>query len=276
MSSISFKSLAVAVPRDPKIGAVKVDDYGYTKMLIGAIGAFNSKGEYYEATKEVRQLFMGSSVLQMQIAENSLYGENGHPDLTGLDEPTAMSRFLSIREPNVCTHFRAIYLDPEYYRTSSTMQAGEIAVIGELCPAGDKREVVAEAFNNPYANLSYSIRCITQPKLINGRVHRAIKSIITFDKVWMGGIKHSTKRNAALLPTSEARIIDTIENYGLEADINSLGDLVTSMQNNPSKFSAESTALAKGVFTEIYSHLEHGNKLPNRLENTLSVCNYLI
>jgi hypothetical protein len=98
------------------------------------------------------------------------------------------------------------------------MQKGEIAIMAELKPYGDKQEVVAEAFANPFMNLSYSIRCITQPRNVAGRIHRIIKSIITFDKVYMPGIKHASKQNALLATTSEAYAIDEIKSLINEKD----------------------------------------------------------
>lgn len=255
MSDITFRSIAVAVPRDVKAGKLRTDEYGYTRMVVGTLGAFNSKGELYEATKEVCDLFSSSSLLQLQIRENSLYGENGHPDLTGLDERGAMARFCSIYEPNICTHIRSVHLDPEYYKASPNMKKGEIAIIADIKPYGEKAELVAEAIANPFMNLSYSIRCITQPKRVGGIVHRIIKSIITWDKVYFPGLSAANKRNA-LWRSSEAAVLYEIEEAGIDSNINALADMVQDMQANPSMYSTESISIANGVFNEVQQHLD--------------------
>lgn len=268
MSDILFRSLQVAGPTT-KVGKIDTDEYGYGTMVLGAIGGLNSKGEYYECTREVMQLFDKSSILQQQVQASSLYGENGHPNLTGMNEQQAMSRFLSIQEPNVCTHFRNIYLDPNYHTKSSTMRKGEIAIIGELKPYGDKAEVVNEAFKNPHMNLSYSVRCLSRPKTINGTIHRTILSIITWDKVYMGGIKHAVKANATI--TKESAVLSIINDAGFTSDAATLGNLILSMQENPSVYTTESMHIAKGVFDEVTRGLAQERKDYNVIDNIITM-----
>jgi len=271
MANIQFRSLAVAVPRDSNAGVLQTDPHGYARMCIGGLNTLNSRGEYYEATDEVVDLFTGSSLLQLQVKNNALYGENGHPSLIGMNDRDATARFMTIYEPNVCTHFKGIYLDTEYYKTSPTMQKGEIAIMAELKPYGDKQEVVAEAFANPFMNLSYSIRCITQPRNVAGRIHRIIKSIITFDKVYMPGIKHASKQNALLATTSEAYVIDEINKAGMSTDINTLATIIEEMQQSSGRFSTECVSTALGVFDEVRRHLDNTGESYNRVDSVISM-----
>lgn len=263
--NITFRSIAAAYPRNQKIGVLSTDDHGYCSMVVGAIGTFNSKGEYYESSQEVQNLFKTSSLLQLQIRENSLYGENGHPSLVGMTEQQAFNRFMSIYEPNVCTHFRAIDLDPDYYKHSDTLKKGEIAIVAQLKPYGDKAQIVTEAMSNPYMNLSYSIRCVTKPKQVGNIMHRIIKSIITFDKVYMPGISHASKRNAAL--HTESFILSELDKAELTLDIEQVAGFVESMQAHPSEYSTESVMLAKGMFKELQQHLDSTNVQYGRVES---------
>jgi hypothetical protein len=270
MTDITFRSIAVAVPRDVKAGTLRTDEHGYTRMVVGTLGAFNSKGELYEATKEVCDLFSSSSLLQLQVRENALYGENGHPDLTGMNERQAMARFCAISEPNICTHLRSVHLDPDYYKSSPNMKKGEIAIIADLKPYGARAELVTEAMANPFMNLSYSIRCITQPKQVGGIVHRIIKSIITWDKVYFPGLSAANKRNA-LWRSSEAAVLFEIENSGVTSNINALADMIQDMQTNPTTYSTESISLAKGVFNEVQQHLEATGESYDRCDSIISM-----
>lgn len=250
----------VAAPLNAKIGTISVDESGYAPLLVGALGTHNSRGQIYDATPDVTTLFKDASVLQRMVKESALYGENGHPNVTGMNQQDAMARFVDIHEPNVCAHFSEVWLDPNFYKQSDTVRKGEIAIFANTAAFGAKKEVVADSFANPRVNLCFSIRCLTRNYMVGNTLHRVIVTPITFDRVYLPGIRHATKLNAPTNTVDRRALETSLEKMVLNLDSERLGDAIIAME--ASELAVEKLNYAKDMFKELQQHLDSRKIFP--------------
>lgn len=184
---------AVAGPGINSSAALKPDDTGYVKVILGGFNVLNSAGQYYPLTDTVKSIFDNSSVFQRRVASGYLCAENGHPDIVGLPEARQVQRILTIKEDNVCSHIRKVSLE------AAKDEFGKDIVLqyGWIKPSGAKGYVVEEMLKNPLENLAYSIRAFVDMQRINGVLHKFVKSIVNWDRVIEPGIKQANSFTTA-------------------------------------------------------------------------------
>ncbi|MGI9212448.1 MAG: S80 family phage morphogenetic serine protease, partial [Methylococcaceae bacterium] len=73
-----IKFTATKLSSHGKMGAIPVDVDGYRTMIVGALNAFNSSGEYY-VLDAAKKLFEESSTFMRRVRNGCLKGEVGHP-----------------------------------------------------------------------------------------------------------------------------------------------------------------------------------------------------
>jgi hypothetical protein len=187
-----------------KTGLLKPDADGYYTMVVGALGVFNSAGQYYVWNEQVKALFDSSSAMQRRVADGSLRGEYGHPRPSPNMKPSDfLARVLDIFEPNVCCHFRKITLDFNNVRDAKGQMV--VAIVAEVKPSGPMGPALAASLANPSENVCYSIRSLTTDSIIGGGVQKLLRTIVTFDNVNEPGISVAKKWNA---PSLEGLVAD--------------------------------------------------------------------
>lgn len=215
MNLVKFTEIAFS--SNNKKGILKPDEYGYYTVILGALNAYNSVGEYY-TSEGVLELFQSSSLLMKCIKDGNLYSELGHPKKEpGMTLEQFYSRVMTIDERNICGHISEITLDFEYGKKHPELNNPDlIAIIGKVKPAGPHAEVLRQSLENPKENTSFSIRGLTENKFINGKVVRRLTYIRTFDFVWAPGIEIAKK---SFSPTLEditsgknTELLDTVVN----------------------------------------------------------------
>lgn len=188
-----------------KAGILKPTEDGYYTVVLGALNVFNSAGAFYpfEAAK---QLFQESSSLMRRIANGACRGEYGHPRQGAMNTREFMGRVMDIYEPNVCCHFRKVWID--YNGVRDERGRPVIAVMGEVKPVGPMGAALKAALDNPSENVCFSVRSITNDYPINGVTQKNIRSIITWDYVNEPGISVAKKwHSPALESFEEHRVI---------------------------------------------------------------------
>lgn len=190
-----------------KKGILVPDANGYYEMILGGLNTHNSAGEYY-TSEQVIELFESSSQLQRRVRNGALYAELGHPKpVPGQPHETFYRRVLSLEETNQCAHISEITLDTDYGKKHPELGNPKlIAIIGKVKPAGAKAGVVQEAFDNPKQSAAFSIRGITDNKLIGGKMVRRLVTIVTFDFVMEPGIAIATKWRSPSMESEPQRV----------------------------------------------------------------------
>lgn len=174
-----------------KVGILRPDADGYYTVVVGALNFYNSAGAYYPLAP-AKALFDESSSFQRRVKNGCLKGETGHPRMVpGMSVRDFMTRVMDIYEPNVCCHFRKIYLD--YDRVKDDRGRPVVAIVAEVKPTGPMGPALKAAFENPSENVCFSIRSITNDSMVGGTLNKAIKTIVTFDWVTEPGISVATR-----------------------------------------------------------------------------------
>lgn len=193
-----------------KKGVLKPDEDGYYTVVLGAYGAHNSAGMFYDL-QSAKPFFRPGSALMRQIEKGVLRGEHKHPepDMNITDMRTREKAFIDrVREidsDRVSHHIRALRLE-EGQRDDQGRPI--MAVVGEIRPAGPYGDVVRQALENPHENVYFSVRSLTMDDRMRGVKYT--REIITWDYVNEGGIYNAQKyRSPALESFQEVEITPT-------------------------------------------------------------------
>ena len=182
-----------------KTGKLPCDENGYYTVILGALDTFNSAGAYYPLEPS-RQLLDSSSIFIRRVKSENLRGEYGHPKREpGQSQQEYLQRAYSIYEQCVSHHIADVWLD--YDRIKAPDGRMVVAIMGKVRPEGPFGPYLKEQFENCKSNVCFSIRSLTDDKLVGGIVHKILKTIFTWDYVNEPGIAVAKKFYS---PTLEA------------------------------------------------------------------------
>lgn len=170
------------------------DENGYYRVILGAINAFNSAGDFY-ISEGVNDLISNqSSSLARRIKSGYLKGEVGHPILEpGMTKSQYYARNMRIDQNNVSHHIRDVILTPTNEPCGIPGGGNIILIEGWVKPAGSKGDALKKALDNPDENVAFSIRSFTQDMVQGGVNRKKLLQIITWDWVVEPGIKFANK-----------------------------------------------------------------------------------
>lgn len=182
--SIVVETLYIREGRELK--KARPDENGYYTMPLAVLGIPTRNKTYYDINSIVTQLNTDTYIRQM-IQDGTLYGEYGHPDLSGLDNHQAMSRLVRVDEKMVSHHIKEV-------KTGELLESGGRILYGKIKPFGPYKDSLQDNLDNPCMNTAFSLRSIASEKPMNGLLYREIKKLITFDAVLAGGYAEASKR----------------------------------------------------------------------------------
>lgn len=172
-----------------KRGKLKAEG-NYYEIALGAFDVCNEQGEFYAFTNELKAMFAASSSLMRRINKGYLRGEAEHPaPAPGQSLDSFLNRWRSIRMDNVATHIKSVRLSYEKDHTGKNI----VVCYGLVCGSGPHKEGTDSMLINVEENVAYSIRSMTEPRVVGGRKHKCITSIITWDLVNEPGISLANK-----------------------------------------------------------------------------------
>jgi hypothetical protein len=205
-----------------KKGIIKPDSDGYYELVVGGLNIFNSANSFY--TADSASLFENPS-FKRRIQNGALKGEVGHPfnDCTGsagsngscyVSQEAFLDRFLTIRETNVCAAHSKIWLD--FDRIKDKNGRPIIAIMAKTKPAGIHADVLKDSLDDPKQNTAFSVRGITEDRMVGGIRNRTLKTIITFDYVNEPGIHVATEWESPALESFYEKQVDSRDIIKLE------------------------------------------------------------
>ena len=221
-----------------KVGNLKKNENGYYPMVVGALNAFNSSGQFYDY-EQSRLLFEESSSFMRRIKRAALRGEYGHPKPPAREADPRMQRIreeefarrcLTIDELNVCCHHMRLWLD--FDNVKDKQGNSVISIMSEVAPNGPLGNVLEKQLNNPNENVCFSIRAFTNNTLVRGTEVRVLREVVTFDYVNEPGIA-----------TAEKYLSPALENFLEQPMSRSLLEDAL-YKNRPSGISMESAIVA--------------------------------
>lgn len=180
-----------------KQGILTPDDSGYYVLVLGAYGAYNSAGMFYDLGSGA-SMFKEDSPLMRRLAKGVLYMEFKHPepfwpDGKKMSDAEYMMRIRKIDDDRVCAHIRKLYLMDGVDEQNRKVKY----VIGEVKPYGPYAKIFQDSLNNPHQNTYCSVRSITQDDVMRGIKYT--REISTWDFVGEGGIYGANKYNSPAL-----------------------------------------------------------------------------
>lgn len=194
MNSVFFS--CTSLQGTNKVGKLKQLDNGYYRMVVGALGMFNSAGHFY-TYEQAKHVFLEDGAFMRRVRRGALRGEYGHPRPGNMTDIQFARRVLDIDEKSVCCHHRNI----ELVFDEMTDERGNpvIAIYSEVAPDGPYGPALAKQLENPSENVCFSIRAFTKDYKVMGVKNRDIKSVVTFDYVNEPGMSVAEKfKNPAL------------------------------------------------------------------------------
>jgi len=180
-----------ALDNTGKQGILNKDDDGYYTVVLGALGVYNSAGQFYEHQEAVK-LFEGSSSFQRRVKGGKLKGELGHPKfMPGMTEDQFVNRVMNIYEDNVACHYKEIWLDFDSVKDEQGKPV--IAMLAKVKGSGPHGGHFEKSLDNKHENVCFSIRAFTDDYREHGITKRVLRQIITWDVVTEPGISVAEK-----------------------------------------------------------------------------------
>lgn len=189
-NKIVFSSVKTTKKFDNK--KLDMDGDGYYTIILGALNIFNSGGAFYEEAGS-KALFESSSDLMRRIKNGFLKAEVGHPKKQpGQTMSEYMNRILTIDPNNVCANIKEVWLEDSGKKDAGS-DKNIIYIYGKVKPSGTKGDFLKELFDDPEANVAFSVRSLTKDQMVNGIVVKTLKTIIGWDFVIEPGLNVATK-----------------------------------------------------------------------------------
>jgi hypothetical protein len=196
MSNIA-KYSCTALAGTNKVGKLRADENGYREMVLGAYDFDNSAGAVYPF-ESAQSLFKSSSSLMRRIANGQCRGEYGHPKpLPGMTNQQYLERILRIEESAICVHFKEVWIDKDNVKDERGKPV--IAVVGKVKPCGPNGPALEEQLNNTEENVAFSVRSLTNDRMVAGKLHKHMKVLVCWDYVNEPGISVANKYQAPAL-----------------------------------------------------------------------------
>ena len=209
MGVVTYQSMALKAAN--KRGRMKKDSEGYVDIIGGAFNSSNAHGDFY-SMEGVTKLLEHGSIAARRMGNSQLYSELGHPQQGNLSLTAYKKRLLQISEKHQCNHIKKITLDTELWKTTKGLERGSVATILKVKPYGPYAHVIDTAINTPSINLAYSIRSFVRNGFSNGRIHKKVLDIVTYDNVGSQGMPTANKYSS---PSTESIIELDVDSYEL-------------------------------------------------------------
>ncbi|EJO2543926.1 hypothetical protein NRE35_004292 [Salmonella enterica] len=216
-------------------GTIKRIDNNYCQVVLGALEYPNSVGAVYDLQSAVA-IIEKSQIFNRRMHQGFLRGELGHPvERECRDYNDFVRRIHTIDERNVSCHIRRVWIEPNY-----TGPDGKkiIAILGEVAPSGPHAAQLERKLNNPHENAAWSVRSLTNDRIIGGVKRKFFDSIITWDEVNEPGLAPANKFNA---PSCESADIFVAESVPVTP---ALIDLISAEAKRHHGIGMESTAIS--------------------------------
>ena len=187
-----------------KAGILKPDADGYYRMNLGAFEMENASGIYYAFNDYLKRMFSPESLLAKRIAAGRLRGETEHPmPQPGQSQTAYFNRLRMIDGKYAICHFRDVTATADKDATGKKI----IRIEGSVKPSGTQRHVLEDQIKSKEENVCFSVRTICGQYAKDGRWHRDVKELLTWDNVNDGGIITANKFDSAGLESATDLIL---------------------------------------------------------------------
>lgn len=177
------------------------DSRGYTKVILGAFNMPNKSGIVYPFLPQVEKLFQPGSAFHNKLLARELKGECGHPLPYGMTLQQFLLRLQKIEPTLVAVHINEL----ELVETKTDKGLPIILVWGWVIGSGPYGPSLDKQLANKEENVAFSLRSLTDPVMIDGRMCKVVWDMITYDLVSSGGIIYAEKSNSIMLDGTDMK-----------------------------------------------------------------------
>jgi hypothetical protein len=237
----------IRLKNSTKKGVLTPDENGCYTLVVGAIGAYNSAGAFYDYDSAAK-FFTKDSSFQRKIARGVLRGEYGHPVKTSsMSEADYFKRILTLDEKSICCEFTEIWLKKE--KLNDDKGRPVTVIMAKVRPMGPYGECLRKQLETPGMQVCFSIRSFTESVMRGGVEHKFLDKIITFDYVNEPGMYNAEK---LLSPTLESHAEHTF----------SMDEIIENIKKTPKGLSNENSWIdVKYIEKEFNCGKQVGNQL---------------
>jgi hypothetical protein len=187
MSVITFASIGAG-----KQIVINKDEEGYYEIRVGSFNVFNSVGEYYPLTQQVKDI-LSDSRFTKDLADGKIYSELDHPEFKkGMGVEEYIRRNIEIKPDNLIAHIKEVRLE-QTNESSNNGSDRVVACFVKVKPFGTHADILEKSLNTSSINTAFSLRCLYRPRTVGSVVYRDISTIVTWDFVLANGVEKSDK-----------------------------------------------------------------------------------
>ena len=118
-------------------------------------------------------------------------------NLPGMTNQQYLERILRIEESAICVHFKEVWIDKDNVKDERGKPV--IAVVGKVKSCGPNGPALEEQLNNTEENVAFSVRSLTNDRMVAGKLHKHMKVLVCWDYVNEPGISVANKYQAPAL-----------------------------------------------------------------------------
>ena len=190
---LTFHAETMLVRDGGQLRAPVPDKYGfYENIPMAVLGIPTQNNTYYFVNEFKDQIVNPNSFFNKVLTDGKLYGEWGHPKLTGMSREDQLNRLSVIDEDRISHNFRNV-------RNGRELSTGGMLVVADIKPHGPQAGPLRASLDDPYVNTAFSLRGITDTEMRGGIAYRRLRKLVTFDAVFAGGYSQAAKRFASAM-----------------------------------------------------------------------------
>ena len=233
-----------------KEGVIPQNPDGTYTVCVGSLDQVSVADKLYYSSYGAEKFFQSQGQLTDALEKNYLFGECGHPEFApGMTAEQYLQRNLIINEKHISHIIVAIRMIPN----QKDPETGEVVTLlmADIKPAGVYGAALERDLKTPGVNVSFSIRCLTKGKFINGRNARVLSRVITFDWVSRPGMPPANKLMSLTCQSFNGGPAVGLLDY----DDATVVKLHRTMSNPNSSLSLQSSGVGKGVVDALFQDI---------------------
>lgn len=233
-------------------GVITPDAHGYYTVIVGGVGIFNSRNEFYVDTGD--DILARCPTISRRLQNKRLWAELEHPViLPQMSEHEIVSKILKINSDRVTSHIKEVFYDSNTERCPKTGKPIRLFV-AKVKGFGNFKHYFEDAIVNPDQDLNYSIRSLVKTVPTARGVEKYITDISTFDQVMEPGLHVASKFRGNQTATESLFSLDRLD----------IGNMVKNMRSlSGAALENEETQIIRASLENALSYGKQNSSLKN-------------
>lgn len=185
--------------------ASRPDAQGYFPVNVAALGIPTRAEMVYNVPPFLKCMQDPDTRFNIMLREGYLYGHADHPKVIDKKD---LPLLMDIDHQKASHHFRSVY-------AGNILPNGAHLICADVKPWGPYKQELTENLLDPNMNTSFSVRSLCKEYLdrVDGKIHRDVQILITFDWVTGPGFANACTRYTPNVGTESFSIDVTPEDF---------------------------------------------------------------